>query len=426
MTPAQQFAAALKLPPAQAAAALASRNDMTLSWAWTDVYEAAHANTFTVSRLVRADLLQAIYDSLVQSVAGDLSRRDWTRNVRTLLQLSGWWGKNEITNPQTGEIVQTRFDHARLKLIFDTNTRQAYSAGRWQRTIRHKDIHPYIRYITMKDEKVRHLHRQWEGVTLPVEHPFWRTHLPPNGWRCRCRWASVSQADYDKGYSQWRSPYSYDKHGNATHIPTIERVTLKKQAPEIIWRDFLNRSTGQIIKTPAGIDPGFGYNAGIAASQAQTFVTNKLAALKPPIAAAAIRQGLITEQAFAKWLKNPQGEIPLLVLPVEDAEKIGSSLRTAILSSQTAEKQLREHPDLTAAEYLSVQTIVDYATSKVQDSPRSMIYIRELLDEASGGHVLVVKATQTGEGLFVTSFRRLPRSEAQRDSEIRRLLRKKK
>jgi hypothetical protein len=38
--------------------------------------------------------------------------------------------------------------------------------------------------------------------------------------------------------------------------------------------------------------------------------------------------------------------------------------------------------------------------------------------------VLVVKATRTGEGLWVTSYRRLHRKDAVRDSEIRRLLKK--
>ncbi|MDR2165547.1 MAG: hypothetical protein LBO79_08010 [Zoogloeaceae bacterium] len=53
-----------------------------------------------------------------------------------------------------------------------------------------------------------------------------------------------------------------------------------------------------------------------------------------------------------------------------------------------------------------------------------MIYVREEESEARGGYVLVVKATKTGEALWITSYRRLPRSEAERDSEIRRLLKK--
>jgi len=81
----------------------------------------------------------------------------------------------------------------------------------------------------------------------------------------------------------------------------------------------------------------------------------------------------------------------------------------------------REHPELRPADYAAAQGVVDAATHKAVDG-KSVIYIRELPE--SGGYVLVVKATQTGEGLWVTSYRRLHRKDAVRDSEIRRLLKK--
>ena len=53
-----------------------------------------------------------------------------------------------------------------------------------------------------------------------------------------------------------------------------------------------------------------------------------------------------------------------------------------------------------------------------------MVYLREEADPETGGLVLVVKATRTGQGLFVTSMRRLSRAQASRDAELRRLLRR--
>ena len=38
----------------------------------------------------------------------------------------------------------------------------------------------------MHDERTPETHRAWDGLTLPVEHSFWKTHLPPNDWGCRC------------------------------------------------------------------------------------------------------------------------------------------------------------------------------------------------------------------------------------------------
>ncbi|MBM1881472.1 hypothetical protein JQW11_13095 [Sulfitobacter pseudonitzschiae] len=51
-----------------------------------------------------------------------------------------------------------------------------------------------------------------------------------------------------------------------------------------------------------------------------------------------------------------------------------------------------------------------------------MIFVRDVQD--ASGYVLVIKATQTGRGLLITSFRRLSQQQAKKDQELRRLLRK--
>ncbi len=113
-------------------------------------------------------------------------------------------------------------------------------------------------------------------------------------------------------------------------------------------------------------------------------------------------------------------------LPDADAQALGEKqdVRVAYLSAESAGKQAREHPELTPAEYVQAQQVVDQATAKAQDGD-SLIYIQEIAAEGdSGGYVMVVKATATGRALWVTSFRRLHRQQALRDSEISRLLAK--
>jgi SPP1 gp7 family putative phage head morphogenesis protein len=199
------------------------------------------------------------------------------KNTQVLLEQAGWWGKNEVLDPATGEMVTTTFDASRLKLIYDTNTRMAYSAGLWQRIERNKDAFPYIRYITMRDEKVRLSHRAWDNVTLPVDDPFWDTHFPPCGWRCRCRATSINQKDYDAGLS-----------------PNGE--LLNKVAPKVEYRDWVNKSTGVVEQVPVGIDPGFGYNPGKASARADNLasvVIGKLDALPAPMRSAALAPQIV-------------------------------------------------------------------------------------------------------------------------------------
>lgn len=74
---------------------------------------------------------------------------------------------------------------------------------------------------------------------LPVDDPWWDTHYPPNGWRCRCR---VRQLGYrDLG-----------RYG----------LQVADKAPSIEMKPWFNQRTGKTEWVADGIDPGFGYNVG--------------------------------------------------------------------------------------------------------------------------------------------------------------------
>lgn len=93
------------------------------------------------------------------------------------------------------------------------------------------------------------------------------------------------------------------------------------------------------------------------------------------------------------------------------------------MSLLKARKQKANHPEITAKDYALAQDVLDNPTRQVKDGIRSMIFVKE---DAVGGYVAIVKATKVGEGLFVTSYRKLSREESERDREVRRLLRKSK
>lgn len=338
MSEATEFAALNKLPPAEAVAYLQRRKTLTVTHSWQDLWHEEHASQFTISRLTRADLLATIQDMITKSVQGDLSRRDYMRDAKAALSAAGWWGEKTVIDPATGREVVTRFDAARLKLIYDTNTRQAYAAGLWERAERNKAAMPYLRYITQRDDRVRELHRQWDNVTLPVDHPFWRTHWPPCGYRCRCRAVSVSQREYDQG-------------------TTPDGAQMKKSAPEIMTRDWVNQRTGEISAVPVGIDPGFAYNAGVASARAaalEKLVTDKLSGLDAGL----------TRAADALGLQAPK-----------NAQAVGS----------TDWKSLG-YPDLRLAQNVASAPALLPGANSLEDA---VVALRNALGIAEGGAVLV-------------------------------------
>ena len=272
LTP-QEFAQLFRLRPEQAVKFLEGKG-IAVTLDWRAMWQDEHTRAFTISRLTSPDLLETIQAKLVKSVAGDLSRKDWTKQVRELLQDSGWWGDIEVIDQATGEVLTTRFNANRLRLIYDVNTRTASAAGQWERFEKSKRALPYLRYVTKRDEKVREQHRTWNNLVLPVDHPFWNTHAPPNGWNCRCSLVGMTQKDYDKGVSP---------RGDS----------LYKDVPKTHNNPWYNKRTGKTEMVPVGIDPGWAYNPGKPALRdaalAKT-VQDKMTKLSPAIAAVATTQ----------------------------------------------------------------------------------------------------------------------------------------
>ena len=107
-----------------------------------------------------------------------------------------------------------------------------------------------------------------------------------------------------------------------------------------------------------------------------------------------------------------------------DAALIGSKAQVAVLSAESAKKQLRNHPDLSAADYMQAQAVINQATHKVVQDARHLIFVQEI--SGAQGYVMVVKAVLGKDELFIVSLRRLSRDEARADPEIGKLIAKQK
>jgi len=234
------------LPPKEAIAYF-ERKGYALSFAWQDMWQHEHARAFTVAKVMRLDILEDIHGAMDAAIKNGVAFGEFKKNLKPILQAKGWWGRQEMTDPLTGETRSAQLGSTRrLQTIFDTNMRTSYAAGNWERIQRTKANRPYLRYMAVLDGRTRQQHRTWHGTVLPIDHPFWQTHYPPNGWRCRCMVQQLSERDL-KRFDYKVSP-----------------------GPSIQTRKWGNPRTGEIIDVPVGIDPGFAYNVGIARDRAFT------------------------------------------------------------------------------------------------------------------------------------------------------------
>ncbi|WP_428429528.1 phage minor head protein [Pararhizobium sp.] len=232
------------LAPKDAIAAYeARRGRLTESFSWQDLFEAEHATQFTVAKSAGFDVLGDIDAAMVRAIAEGRTLRQFSKELQPVLEAKGWWGKKLVTDPLSGDLVAAQLGSTRrLETIFNVNMRVSYAAGHWASFERNKVARPFLRYVTMADDHVRPLHKLRHNLVLPVDHPYWNLWAPPCGWGCRCTLQSLSQRDIDRLQRQGEK--------------------LNFDPPENTFRNFVNRRTGEIVRVPDGIDPGWAYNPG--------------------------------------------------------------------------------------------------------------------------------------------------------------------
>lgn len=234
--------------PKEALRFLKNKTDK-VSFRWQNVYAEEHAASFTVAGMTKAELLAEVHKSLEDAIEKGVTFRSWRDAIRPSLAKAGWLGSVKLVNPDDPTDVRTTYvGNRRLKLIYDCNLRSAYAAGQWERAERTKLALPYLIYELGPSKEHRPEHVSWAGTILPVDDAWWSSHMPPNGWKCKCRVRQITRAEAaKKGY-------------DAEKRPPLEGKT-------VAYQDKVNNVTRQV---PVGIDPGWEGNPGKARLRAIT------------------------------------------------------------------------------------------------------------------------------------------------------------
>ena len=245
MAPKAEF---LDLPPEEAVEHFRAKG-YHVGFSWLDTAASEHRVSFTVAKAMELDILAAIRAQVDRAIAEGVTFADFREELEPKLQALGWWGRKRMIDPQTGEsrVVQLGSPR-RLRIIFDTNLRMSYAAGKWERVERTARARPWLRYVAVLDSRTRPEHRGWHGTVLRWDDPFWHTHCPPNGWNCRC---TIQQLDDDDLREFGWQPSA---------------------APPADWqrtREWRNARTGEVTDVPVGIDRGFAHNVGLVGREAQ-------------------------------------------------------------------------------------------------------------------------------------------------------------
>lgn len=197
--------------------------------AWTDIWQAQHDHAFVVAGATRRALLEDVRNAVDQAISDGGTLAEFRKSFDATVERYGW-------NYKGGRNWRTR-------VIYDTNLRTSYAAGRLAQMKAVAASRPYWRYRHSDAvEHPRPQHLAWDGLVLAADDPWWKSHYPPNGWGCQCFVETLAERDMQK----------LGKDG-------------PDEAPPIQWEEKTVGTQGptpRIVRTPAGIDPGFGYQPG--------------------------------------------------------------------------------------------------------------------------------------------------------------------
>ena len=250
--------------------------------AWTDIWQGQHDVAFVVSGAARDELLSDLRGAVDAAIADGETLSSFRRRFDGIVAEHGW-------SYNGGRDWRTR-------IIYGTNLRSSYSAGRWEQLQAVKRSRPYWRYRhSPASVQPRQQHVAWDGMVLHADDPWWRTHYPSNGWGCNCYVEALSRRDLRR----------LGKDG-------------PEEAPPLNWRE-VTVGTGagaRTVRVPDGIDPGFGHAPG-RASQLGAAVRHRIRSaiqLPPGLASRGVAETLALprplsalSEEWRRWRRDRDG-----------------------------------------------------------------------------------------------------------------------
>jgi SPP1 gp7 family putative phage head morphogenesis protein len=222
------------------------------------------ALAFTVSGINAADALQDLRDTVATVPAGALVK-DVRKQVAQ--KLAHYLDSEDLQGeliPETAEEADKRKHQlqTRANMLIRHHGNQAYATTVYQDLQENGDIFPFWKYLTVGDEHVRDSHRALDGVILPQDHEFWKTHYPPWEFGCRCQVVPVTRAEYE---SHQRSDAGREPHERDTLTEaqleqlTNERTMLRKIGGEPVKIDLRAPREKIGMDHPYVFDPSIGF-----------------------------------------------------------------------------------------------------------------------------------------------------------------------
>lgn len=172
MTVSAPLSISFDVPFREAIAAAVARSVVLPDTYYGELQGVARQLAFSIAGIAAYDQLQAVRNSLAKALVTGQSFGAWKKTVAA----------TDLGLP----------DH-RLDNIWRTNLQGCYQRGRWEQITTNAELAPWVMYDAINDSRVRPSHLAMDGTIRRWDDPWWRTHSPPCGYRCRCSVVTLTE-----------------------------------------------------------------------------------------------------------------------------------------------------------------------------------------------------------------------------------------
>lgn len=150
---------------------------------YDQIREQEHDWAFSVAGATKATLLQDLRGAVGKAIAEGTTLQQFKDEFNEIVTRQGW-------NPKGGK-------DWRARIIYDTNLRTAYGAGRYEQQTdpETSDTTPYWQYNHGDSRVPRPHHLALDGKVFRKDDPFWAHSYPPSGYNCKCFVTTLTPGD---------------------------------------------------------------------------------------------------------------------------------------------------------------------------------------------------------------------------------------
>ncbi|HEV2501616.1 MAG TPA: phage minor head protein [Mesorhizobium sp.] len=327
---------------------------------WTDVYAAAHSRAFMVAGAATDALVGDFRQEIMKALEKGTTLAEFRGAFDSIVARHGW--------------DHTGGRNWRSRIIFDTNLRTAYAAGRYAQLTEPDTLEafPYWQYNHSGSLHPRKEHLSWDGMVLRADDPFWATNYPPNGWHCGCFPTAVSGRDLKRQGKRGPDP-----------------------SPDLLFR--AEEVGGKRVMVPFGVDAGFEYNPG------QAWLSRTLPGSETVAAAPGMIERFATTALQDRW--PGKSWVPVALTPRRLAAPLDVAIGSEVRLSADTIRSHTKHRHATPAFYATAPELL-VEKGELVERGDGRLQLHASIDGEPFTAALKVVHRPQGDEIYLLSLRR--------------------